>query len=331
MTFIKEQLKRQYHAGDVIFKDGVPGQSMYILLEGQVEISKILGDHKTILANITPGSIFGEMAILDRHNRSATAKAVTDSVALEISRELFHHRLEEVPKWMQSFFTILASRLRDATRNQSILLTQGPGRQVVNLLAMLAKQEEPDTMDQIIVPWTKAVATIAFLLAFNQERVNDILNALVSSKVAKSDRRENIGRVFILEFPDKFYQFADYCRERYLLEGGHTKEMSEQFRFSSRYELELIQVIEEMRKEQGAMDDYEAAAVAKRLKEKFDQPLETYQSVIDDYASKGVLETFHPEGSEPAYRINNKELFNKKLDKWQRLEEMMRIEKKIMA
>lgn len=331
MSFIKEQLKRQYHAGEVIFKDGAPGQSMFILLEGKVEISKILGDHKTVLANITPGSIFGEMAIIDRHNRSATAKALTDSVALEISREMFHHRLEEVPKWMQSFFAIMSSRLREATLNQSILLTQGPGRQVANLLAMLAKQEEPDTMDQIIIPWTKAVGTIAFLLAFNQERVNDILNILVSSKIAKSDRRENIGRVFILEFPDKFYQFADYCRERYLFEGGHTKEMSEQFSFSSRYEMELLQVIEELRKEQGAMDDYATAVVAKRLKEKFDHPLETYQPILDEYARTGVLETFHPEGSEPAFRINNKELFNKKLDKWQWLEEMMRIEKKIMV
>ena len=331
MSFIKEQLKRQFHAGEVIFKDGATGQSMYILLEGQVEISKILGAHKTVLANITPGSIFGEMAIIDRQNRSATAKALTDSVVLEISRELFHHRLEEFPNWMQSFFTIMSGRLREATRNQSILLSQGAGRQVVNLLAMLGKQEEPDTIDQIIIPWNKAEATIAFLLAFNEERVNDILNALVSSKIAKSDRRENIGRVFILEFPDKFYQFADFCRERYLLDGGYSKEMSEQFRFSSQHEMELLQVIEDMKKEQGAMDDYSVAAVAKRLKQKFGHPFKTYQPIIDDYVQAGVLETFHPEGSEPAFRINDKELFDKKLDKWQRLEEMMRIEKKIMA
>lgn len=331
MSFIKEQLKRQYRAGDVIFKDGAPGHSMYILIEGKVEISKILGDHKTVLANITPGSIFGEMAIIDRHARSATAKALVDSVALEIGRDLFKQRLEEVPKWMQTFFAIMSSRLREATRNQSILLTQGPGRQVANLLAMLAKHEEPDNMDQIIVPWTKTVAMIAFLLAFNQEQVNDILNILVSSKIAKSDRRENIGRVLILEFPDKLYKFADYCRERYMLEGGHIKEMSEEFRFSSRYEMELIQVIDEMKKEQEAMDDYSTAAVAKRLKEKFAHPFESYQPIIDEYARTGVLETFHPDGSEPAFRINNKELFNEKLDKWQRLEDMMRIEKKIMV
>ncbi|MCH8839062.1 MAG: cyclic nucleotide-binding domain-containing protein, partial [Candidatus Marinimicrobia bacterium] len=79
MGFIEQQLKRQFHAGDVIFKDGDAGQSMFILLDGEVEISKVLGDHRTILASISKGSIFGEMAIINRRPRSATARATSCS------------------------------------------------------------------------------------------------------------------------------------------------------------------------------------------------------------------------------------------------------------
>ncbi len=116
MSFIKEQLKRQYHAGEVIFKDSAPGQSMYILLEGQVEISKILGDHKTILANVTPGSIFGEMAIIDGSPRMAAAEVIEDSVVVRISRKMLERRLKKYDAFLQAMVKILINNLRNVHR-----------------------------------------------------------------------------------------------------------------------------------------------------------------------------------------------------------------------
>ena len=58
MGFLEKQLKREYKSGQVIFKDGDPGQTMFIILEGKVEITKLLGDQKTVLATLDKGSIF---------------------------------------------------------------------------------------------------------------------------------------------------------------------------------------------------------------------------------------------------------------------------------
>jgi len=330
MGYLEERLKQQVKKGDVIFQDGNSGQSMFIILEGQVEISKMLGDQKTVLAKLGAGSIFGEMAILDNQPRSATATAATNGVVLKISREMFRKRLEEVPKWLQTFFGILVERLRIATRNQSSLLARGAGRQVVNLLAMSARQEKPDAQEKIILTWSDLVSSIAFFIGLNEERVNDTVNKLVLAHLGKSDRREGIGRVFIIEYPDKVYQFADYCRERHMVETGHAKELSEQFSFKDKQEKELLQVLEEIVTEQGAIEDFPAATLEKRLQTRFKNPMKVYQPMIESFGQSGLLDSFHPEGSEPAYRVNNRDLLEEKLAKVRLLAELSDLEQKIM-
>ena len=330
MGYLEERLKRQVNKGDVIFQDGNSGQSMFIILEGQVEISKILGDQKTVLAKLGVGSIFGEMAILDNQPRSATATAITNGVVLKISREMFRNRLEEVPKWLQTFFGIIVERLRIATRNQSSLLARGAGRQVVNLLAISARQEKPDDQGKIILPWTRMVSSIAFFIGLNEERINDTVNKLVLAHLGKSDRREGIGRVFIIEYPDKVYQFADYCRERHMVETGHAKELSEQFSFKDKQEKELLQVLEEIVTEQGAIEDFPAATLEKHLQTRFKNSMKVYQPMIESFGQSGLLDSFHPEGSEPAYRVNNRDLLEEKLAKVRLLAELSDLEQKIM-
>ncbi len=330
MGYLEERLKRQVKKGDVIFQDGNSGQTMFIILEGQVEISKILGDQKTILAKLGVGSIFGEMAILDNQPRSATATATTNGVVLAISREMFRSRLEEVPKWLQTFFGIIVERLRVATKNQSSLLARGAGRQVVNLLVMSARQEKPDNQEKIILPWNTLVSSIAFFIGLNEEQVNDTVNKLVLANLGKSDRREGIGRVFIIEYPDKVYQFADYCRERHMVETGHVKELSEQFSFKDKTEKELLQVLEEIVTEQGAIEDFPADALEKRLQTRFKNPMKVYQPMIESFGQSGLLDSFHPEGSEPAYRVNNRDLLKEKLAKVRLLAELSDLEQKIM-
>ncbi|MFC1543393.1 hypothetical protein ACFL4K_02500, partial [Candidatus Neomarinimicrobiota bacterium] len=225
---------------------------------------------------------------------------------------------------------IIVDRLRTATANQSILLTMGAGRQVTNLLAILAREEKPDDQDRIILPWDKLISSIAFYIGLDDEQVSDVVNNLVSTNLGKGDLRENIGRVFIVEDPEKLYQFAEYCRERHMIEAGHTKEMSEQFSLKNDEELELLMVIGEIVEEEGALEDFPAATLEKRLEERYKKPLTDFQPTIERFGQTGLLESFHPEGSDPAYRINNRDLLKEKLGKIELLAELRELDKKIM-
>jgi CRP-like cAMP-binding protein len=89
---------REYPAGSVILEEGQPGDSMFIMCQGEVEITKKL---TLILDEDTPkervmirlkaedGVSFGEMALLEDEARSATVEALTDCLLLELNREEF--------------------------------------------------------------------------------------------------------------------------------------------------------------------------------------------------------------------------------------------------
>jgi CRP/FNR family cyclic AMP-dependent transcriptional regulator len=99
---------RRYGAGDVIFNAGDVAREMYVLLEGTVDIR--LGD-KTI-EQLQPGSVFGEMAVVDSTPRSADAVAHTDVVVEPIDEEWFKHLIRRSPNFGLYVMSVMAERLR---------------------------------------------------------------------------------------------------------------------------------------------------------------------------------------------------------------------------
>ena len=91
---------RTYNAGDVIMKEGEPGQSMYVIAEGEVEVNKTLtmkfGEddyretEKTLtVLKVSDYAVFGEMALVTDLERSATVTALSDCTLYEIMKEDF--------------------------------------------------------------------------------------------------------------------------------------------------------------------------------------------------------------------------------------------------
>jgi uncharacterized membrane protein len=86
---------RRLEAGETLFKTGEPGESLYIVRDGEVELFiRDTAGQKILLAIAGNGEVFGELALLDRGPRTATAMALTDTELLELDREdlllLFH-------------------------------------------------------------------------------------------------------------------------------------------------------------------------------------------------------------------------------------------------
>ncbi len=91
-------LPRTFPAGSMIIREGEAGDSMFIMCEGEVEITKRLGlvlDEETpneriiIRLKAEEGVCFGEMSLLENEPRSATVTALTECLLLEMGREDF--------------------------------------------------------------------------------------------------------------------------------------------------------------------------------------------------------------------------------------------------
>ncbi|MET0229452.1 MAG: DUF1003 domain-containing protein [Rhodanobacteraceae bacterium] len=78
---------RRLAAGDALFKVGEPGESLYVVRSGEVELFiKDTAGQRIPLAIVGTGEVFGELALLDHSPRTATAIAMSDSTLLELDR-----------------------------------------------------------------------------------------------------------------------------------------------------------------------------------------------------------------------------------------------------
>jgi CRP-like cAMP-binding protein len=94
--------------GDVLFREGDPGDVMYVLLAGQAEIT--LGGVLIELCNA--GTVVGELAVIDGSPRSATVTAHTDCEFAIVDKKRFHFLVDETPQFAISVMRVMAERLK---------------------------------------------------------------------------------------------------------------------------------------------------------------------------------------------------------------------------
>ena len=104
----------QLAEGEVIFREGDPGDLLYLVGEGSVRISKSgRGGEQETLGVIQPGNFFGEMALLDGQPRSAMATAVGNTLLGTVDEPTFQHILELAPSRLHmNFLRFVTERLR---------------------------------------------------------------------------------------------------------------------------------------------------------------------------------------------------------------------------
>jgi serine/threonine protein phosphatase PrpC len=108
-----------YQIGTTIIREGEEGDAMFLVLTGKVKLSK--GD--SVIKELGPGEHFGEMALVDRAPRSATATATETSRLLVLKRAPFYEMVKKEHalsvKLLWSFVQVLADRLRKTTAELS--------------------------------------------------------------------------------------------------------------------------------------------------------------------------------------------------------------------
>ena len=80
-----------YNEGDIVFNSGSVALEMYIIKEGEIEVIY----NEQVLETLSPGDIFGEMALIDDLPRSATTRARTDCKLVPIDKERFSFLLQQ--------------------------------------------------------------------------------------------------------------------------------------------------------------------------------------------------------------------------------------------
>jgi CRP-like cAMP-binding protein len=95
-------------AGQVLFNKGEPGDFMYVLMSGTADI--VVRDK--VMETAVPGTIVGEMALINKGPRSATVIATSDCKFLPIEHERFNFLVQKKPEFALHVMQVLADRLQ---------------------------------------------------------------------------------------------------------------------------------------------------------------------------------------------------------------------------
>jgi CRP-like cAMP-binding protein len=175
-----EQHVRSFGAGAVIFKEGDDGGEMYIIIQGLVEIRKSTGSASSkILTTLKKGDMFGEMAIIERQPRSATAVAVQPTRVLVLNEKLYDSMIGSNPDFARRMNKVLSERIRRADAIIQNILTTNRQNQLWSGLVQYARESGVSTFKGSRVAVAQFTDWAVDHLGMNEKEVNAMLVHLI--------------------------------------------------------------------------------------------------------------------------------------------------------
>jgi signal transduction histidine kinase len=111
---IKSSELKNYPAGTVLCHENALEETFYLILEGEVEVTKVINNNETrLLKTLGAGDFFGEMALIHNAPRAATVKSITPLIVLEINREAFDGVLKRSSSIALAMVREISRRLRE--------------------------------------------------------------------------------------------------------------------------------------------------------------------------------------------------------------------------
>lgn len=188
--------------GEILFLEGDEGEEMFIVKRGQIQILHREGAKMVQLATLGPGSVIGELSLLDSQPRSATARAVNHSELVIIDQAHLNKTYSKIPSWLSSLIRIMVGRLRETNQRKHL-------RDVIEsfpiVLKYLAQYENSSVID--FREFTEVVTTIYGL---SESDLNKVLKLLKLFNFIDLDRTNTSLHGVVIIQHEALIQYYDY-------------------------------------------------------------------------------------------------------------------------
>jgi len=108
-----DSLGKSFEDGEIIYRQGDRGDSMYVIQKGKVEVVQRDGDKEYCLAELSDGDFFGEMALFEGERRRATVRAVGEVWVYTLERDSLFRRIQEDPSLAFKLIQQMSYRIRE--------------------------------------------------------------------------------------------------------------------------------------------------------------------------------------------------------------------------
>ncbi|TVQ39364.1 MAG: Crp/Fnr family transcriptional regulator [Spirochaetaceae bacterium] len=204
-----ERFAVTFDKGDIIFCEYEPGDSFYLIQNGRVQISKIMGGLEKTVDILHPGEIFGEMAILEEAPRSANAIAVDQVKALEFNRANFEILMRGNPQITLKLLRLFTKRVYDQRRRFMILTLDDVSAKVADVFLMLNEMKPPDNLESDERVFHTTAEDVAHWAGISPEKARDVIQHFTSQR-----RLEVMTDRIIVKNINEFVRFVNSRRRQ---------------------------------------------------------------------------------------------------------------------
>lgn len=169
-----------YRPMDALVQEGDIGDSLFIVLQGQLDVSKLMGGASRHLALLSVGHCFGEISLISDAPRTATVTAVTRVKCLRLGQQAFDQLLESNGSFAKQITKLLSKRLLDTERATDRQLIESY-ETLIFALSDLAESRDPETGEHLlrVQNYCRELATLLmadsrFAPLITPEFINDI-------------------------------------------------------------------------------------------------------------------------------------------------------------
>jgi CRP/FNR family transcriptional regulator len=186
---LRQSADTHLQAGETFFTPEDTSERLFILKKGRVRIFRQSGARELTLAEIEPGTIFGEMALTAQRLRGSYAQAMEPSILISMSRADLEHIIEENPQVGTRLVHLLSERLRSyEERMEDLTLKETPAR-LANLILLLCEEEGVRTRQDIKIPQHYTHERLGTMIGAKREAVTRAFAKLQDEGAVELRRR----------------------------------------------------------------------------------------------------------------------------------------------
>lgn len=180
--------RRRFRRDEVIFHEGDPGDSLHVVVEGRVKITRESSEgDEAIVVILAPGDSFGELVLLDGAPRSATATAMEASVTMTMTRATFVELVESGSPFRSQLLIGIARRIRRLTDQLAEVHFLDLAGRLALQLTRLAEESAPGQATDITLSTTLTQSDLAAMVGGTRQRVNQIIGDFAADGLVRND------------------------------------------------------------------------------------------------------------------------------------------------
>lgn len=206
---VLKRFVRSLSSGELLFEMGEMGNTMFIIIQGTMEMLEERGTDSVVVNVVGPGEVIGEKAILSEspYKRGYTARAKSEVTLLEFESKSIRLIEAVIPNFTHRILQMAASRLDRANHLIRVLRSLDPVERIIKCIQFLASQHGVKTSEGVEVNIT--IHDIYNVIYVEKQTIEFCLNQLTNKKIL---RKTKSG--FLLTDANAMDQYASELRER---------------------------------------------------------------------------------------------------------------------